>query len=136
MTIKDSDYIDNVEISDFLYHLRNCEPTHYGSDSEEIAEAFRDRSFIYYSSSEWPEILVIDICIKYVQKLASYKSNHNVTTDEVFFVSMPIAILSKTTESKDRTLVWANGMVTLTEDGELILFLDKDLAEKLERYAK
>jgi hypothetical protein len=135
MTINDADFINNVKFSDFLHHLRTCKPTHYSSSEDEpaIAEAFRDRDFVYFSSTVWPAILVIDLCINFVEKFASYKANEDINVDEVFFASMPIAIFSKDEESKDRTLIWANGMVTLTEDNELWLFLEKNLVNKLEQ---
>ena len=131
MKFKDSDYVDNEEITSFLYHLRTSEPTHYGNEDPSLINSFKDFKFVYFSTKEYPPLVVIKMCIAFVTKLAAYTPGSEAKLGNVFYISMPLAIWCSEEGNPDRTLVWTNGGVTLTPDNRLILFIDSNLAEKL-----
>lgn len=132
MKIVDADYVNDPEISNFLYHLRTCVPTHTSEDDDFLRDSFKDTEFYYFSSKVYPAKLVIRMCISFVTKLASYSPGREQVIEKIFFASMPLAIWSETPTSSDRTLIWGNGGVTLTAEDDLILFMDTELSQKLQ----
>ena len=131
MPINDSSYLNEPEVMEFLYHLRNCVPTHYGDENKILVDSFRGSKFLAYPTHIYPNKLIIDMCIVYSKKFATYNPGKETVIEKIFYASMPLAIWCSEEGASDRNLIWGNGGITLTKDDELILFLDEELAKKI-----
>jgi len=119
----------------FVHELKICEPTHYQGDSEldELLSAFQSVEYEAYSSLVLPENLVVDLGIAYSTKYSGYTPGSKIEEGKIFNAKHPLIIYCTKPGAEDRTLIWANGVISYAASGHITVFLDKDLLHLIER---
>lgn len=117
----------------FIDELKICKPTHYRDDEETntLLESFNNIKYTAFSSVVLPINIVIDAAIIFTTQFAGYLPGSEMKLGKTFYAHMPIMIYSSAPEAEDRSLIWANGMVSYTPGGHITLFVDNDLLEQI-----
>lgn len=116
---------------DFIKLIKDSVPTHYATDDTSLLNDLAHIEMIAFSSLYMPIETITDMAMNFVYGYASYTPGSELKKDNNFIIQQPLIIYSPSKESSDRTMIWANGWVSLIEDGTLSLFIDKDLVEIL-----
>lgn len=114
---------------DFMYHVKNCKPSHYFSDEDQsIIEPFLKLEYETFSSVILPFALVQRMCEVFCTKYGTAQPGVPKKIDSLFFVSMPLLICSSEPEATDRALYWGNGFIhyaNIKGNDYLSLFVEK-----------
>lgn len=118
----------------FIRELEISEPTHYGGDAnlEELLKSFSSINYQCYSSLVLPKDLVVDLAISYCTQYSGYAPGSEIDNSKSFHAKMPLIIYSTDQKSRNRTLIWANGVVSYWDPDTIHLFIDKDLLKVIE----
>lgn len=121
----------------FVKSIQDSIPDFYSNSEnfQDIIAPFQNNEYIVVTSLETSLDVVIDACLDFIYNHASYTDVDYLSSGNIFLKSDPIIIFSTCLEAKDRTLIWANGMISLSFESEdnlvLTLLIDKKMKEFL-----
>lgn len=123
--------MDKYEI--YLQQIRESTPTHYADTpmGVELSDYLNQTKFQYFSTAEWPPTLVTEVAMQFSAKYASYDKAGDLIKAELLLSQVPLAIMASTEGAADRTLIWANGAITLLADNTLIVYFSESLISLL-----
>jgi len=118
---------------EFRQSIKDSKPTHIGED---VSQTWQNLDYIVISTRQYPMSIVTQMAINYATKYAAYTSGDDYSLENRLFASMPIVIWTTEEGAVNRTLLWANGGITLafdeeTNQEELILMVDKTILEQI-----